>query len=67
METIKFLMSYMNLHEHKENVAGNSKSLMDMWQETIPKLGTITGPGEDKNRNMTSMSETRIKLSCNGV
>ena len=46
-------------------VAGNSKSLMDKWWEKITKLGTIIGPGEDKNRNMTSMSETRIKLSYN--
>ena len=40
-----------------------------MWQETegCKELGTIIGPGEDKNRNMTSMSETRIKLSCNGL
>ena len=38
---------------------------MDMWQDTITKLGTIIGTGEDKNRNMTSMSETHIKLSCN--
>ena len=29
------------------------------------ELGTLIGPGEDKNRNKTSMSETRIKLSYN--
>ena len=41
---------------------------MDMWQETITKLETIIiGPGEDNNRNMTSMSENRIKLSCNVI
>ena len=37
------------------------------WQETwtCKELGTIIGPGTEKNRQMTSMSETRIKLSCN--
>ena len=29
------------------------------------ELGTIIGPEEDNITNMTSMSEARIKLSCN--
>ena len=48
----------LKLHGH---VTGNNKSYRG-----CKELGTIIGPGEDKNRNMTSMSETRIKLSCNG-
>ena len=34
---------------------------------TCKELGTIIGPRTDKNRQMTSMSETRIKLSCNEI
>ena len=49
----------LKLHGH---VTGNNKSYRG-----CKELGTIIGPGEDKNRNMTSMSETRIKLSCNAL
>ena len=47
-------------------------NMKGMWQETAKatgtciELGTKMGPEEDNNRNMTSVSETRIKLSCNG-
>ena len=48
----------LKLHGH---VTGNNKSYRG-----CKELGTIIGPGEDKNRNMTSLSEIRIKLSYNG-
>ena len=34
---------------------------------TCIELGTILGPEEDNNRIMTSLSETHIKLLCNGI
>ena len=41
-------------------MTGNNKSYRGCLE-----LGTIIGPGEDKYRDMKSMSETHIKLSCN--
>ena len=47
-------MSYMNLLEQ------------DLDFRFYSMFVTLLGPGEDKNRKMTSMLETHIKLSYNG-
>ena len=49
-------------HKH-ENKKRCQKTTEATW--TCKELGTIIRPGTEKNRQITSMSETRIKLSCN--
>ena len=40
----------------------NKLCLLGVSSEKCIELGTIKGPGEDKNRNLTSMSETHKKF-----